>query len=72
MDSPSNNKQVSTEAVTVMMDSLPMAYVRPIMTESGKVYAVCTADGTQLATFSTEDAAFLAARQNDLEPMFTH
>ena len=31
-----------------MLYSLPVAYVRPVITDKGKNYAVCTADGTQL------------------------
>lgn len=72
MDTPSNNKHMSSEDFSVLLNSLPVAYVRPVDTEEGKIYAVCTADGTQLATFLTQDAAFFAARQNDLEPMFIH
>jgi|GEM_PF-2276922 len=72
MDSTGNNKQVSSEVLSLLVNSLPVAYVRPVITEEGKMYAVCTADGTQLAAFATQDAAFFAARQNDLEPMFIH
>jgi len=57
---------------SAVMDVLPVAYVRPVITEKGKTYAVCTADGTQLAIFATEDAAFFAAKQHDLEPMLLH
>jgi hypothetical protein len=60
------------EMYTVMMESLPVAYVRPVITENGRNYAVCTADGTQLALFATQDAAYFAAKQNDLEPMLIH
>jgi hypothetical protein len=50
----------------------PIAYVRPVITEQGKNYGVYTADGTQLAVFSTEDAAYFAAKQHDLEPVLIH
>lgn len=69
MDASDNN---SEELYSIMLDSLPVAYVRPVMTDKGKNYAVCTADGTQLALFATQDAAYFAAKQHDLEPMLIH
>ena len=69
MDSTNNNKHLYSETYIAALNALPVAYVRPILTHEGRSYAVCTADGTQLATFATQDAAFFAARQNDLEPM---
>jgi len=35
-------------------------------------FAVCASDGTQLALFSSRDAAMIAARQHDLEPVHIH
>ncbi len=55
-----------------MIDAAPIAYVRPVMTEQGKGYAVCSSDGTQLALFSTRDAAYFAAKQHDLDPVLIH
>ena len=72
MDTPNSNKSISEEFYTLMLNSLPVAYVRPVMTEQGKNYAVCTADGTQLALFATQDAAYFAAKQHDLEPLLLH
>lgn len=60
------------DVYTIMMDALPVAYVRPVITDKGKNYAVCTADGTQLALFATQDAAYFAAKQHDLEPVLLH
>jgi hypothetical protein len=71
MTTPENTK-MSAEDVSIMFNSLPIAYVRPIMTDKGRNYAVCSADGTQLAIFDTEDAAFFAAKQHDLDPMLLH
>jgi len=68
MDTP-NNKNAAEEFYALMLNSLPVAYVRPVMTDKGKNYAVCTADGTQLALFATQDAAYFAAKQHDLDPM---
>lgn len=72
MDTPSNTKSANAEAYAMMLETAPVAYVRPVMTEQGKNYAVCTADGTQLAVFATQDAAYFAAKQHDLEPMLIH
>ena len=64
--------KAGSEMYAMMLNSLPVAYVRPIVTDKGKTYAVCTADGTQLAVFSTQDAAYFAAKQHDLEPVLIH
>lgn len=72
MDSPENDNNANDGVYINLYESAPVAYVRPVMTESGKGYAVCTADGTQLALFSTQDAAYFAAKQHDLEPMLIH
>lgn len=71
MDAHDNNAGDDAYPTTVM-ESLPVAYVRPVITEKGKNYAVCTADGTQLALFATQDAAYFAAKQHDLEPVLIH
>lgn len=60
------------DTLFTMIDSSPIAYVRPVVTEQGKNYAVYTSDGTQLAVFSTRDAAYFAAKQHDLEPVLIH
>lgn len=62
----------SEEFYYSMIEVSPVAYVRPVITEQGKNYAVYTADGTQLAVFSTQDAAYFAAKQHDLEPVLIH
>jgi len=73
MDTPDNeNGNISQDAITFMMNSLVVAYIRPVTTEKGTNYAVCTADGTQLALFATQDAAYFAAKQHDLEPVLIH
>jgi hypothetical protein len=70
MDTPNDN--APTDEAFILLNTLPVAYVRPIMTEQGKSYAVCTTDGTQLAVFATQDAAYFAAKQHDLEPVLLH
>ena len=72
MDIPSDDTNTDIELFNLMLNVPPVAYVRPVMTEKGKGYAVCTADGTQLAVFPTQDAAYFAAKQHDLEPVLIH
>ncbi|MDE3036894.1 MAG: DUF1150 family protein [Pseudomonadota bacterium] len=71
MNTPSDTKALQ-DACSILLDSLAVAYVRPVVTDKGKSYAVCAADGTQLAMFATEDAAYFAAKQHDLEPVLIH
>jgi len=66
------NANDTSDVQTILLSSLPVAYVRPVITTKGKNYAVCAADGTQLALFATEDAAWYAAKQHDLEPVLLH
>ena len=48
-----------------------IAYIRPASKgETG--YAVCSADGKQLAVFPNYDAAFFTARQYNLAPVNVH
>ena len=72
IDTPSNSEALLDEICTVVIDTAPVAYIRPFETENGKNYAVCTADGNQLAVFSSQDAAYFAAKQHDLSPMLIH
>ena len=72
MNNPLSDKQLYNEIFSAIASAAPVAYIRPTLSGNAMTYAVCTADGTQLATFNTKEAAFLAARQHDLEPMHTH
>ncbi len=67
-----SNKLLYNEAISSLMGALPVAYIRPTRSGNATVYAVCTADGTELATFNSQEAAIFAARQHDLEPMLMH
>lgn len=49
-----------------------MAYIKPVLQGRETCYAVCAADGTQLAVFPTQEAAYFTARQHDLEPVSIH
>jgi Protein of unknown function (DUF1150) len=48
-----------------------VAYIRPVP-DGEKGYAVCSADGKQLAVFPTYDAAFFTAREYNLTPVNVH
>jgi len=71
MNTPSD-KTSAFETYSIIIPTLPVAYVRPVVTDHGTNYAVCTADGTQLALFATQDGAYFAAKQHDLEPVLIH
>lgn len=60
------------ELETSMLDMSPLAYVRPVITEKGTSYAVYSADGVQLALFSSQEEAWFAAKQHDLQPVHIH
>jgi hypothetical protein len=49
-----------------------VAYVRPAEQEGNAAYAVCSADGQELAVVAARDVAFALIRQNDLEPVSVH
>lgn len=50
-----------------------MTYIRPVMLEDNTLaYAVCSEDGSQLALFASEEAAYFSARQNNLSPVHVH
>ena len=57
---------------SILMDASAVAYGRPVETDRGPGYAVYAGDGTQLAVFSSRDAAYFAAKQHDLEPVLIH
>ena len=47
-----------------------LTYIRPVHTQNKENgYAVCAADGTQLAVFPTYNAAYFTARQYNLTPL---
>jgi hypothetical protein len=48
------------------------AYVRPAIQDGQPVYAIYSADGTQLAAAPSRALAFTLIRQNDLEPYDAH
>lgn len=49
-----------------------VAYIRPILVQNKKAYAIHAADGTPLSVMDTHDTAVIAVRHNDLEPVTVH
>jgi hypothetical protein len=54
----------------VMMGVGQLTYIRPAREEDG--YAVCAADGTELAIFPNYQQAYYTARQFHLDPVNVH
>ena len=49
-----------------------LAYVRPVVQDGVEAFAVCAADGTQMAVIPNRALAFAVVRQNDMEPVSVH
>ena len=49
-----------------------IAYVKPIVDDTGSTYAIHAADGTLLAIAEDRLVAFATIRDNDLEPVSLH
>lgn len=49
-----------------------VAFVKPVRVDSQKGFAICAADGRQMAVVGDHDQAVAAILQNDLEPVSVH
>jgi hypothetical protein len=49
-----------------------IAYVKPVTVDGVAGFAVCAADGTQMALIPNRDVAFAVVRQNEMEPLSVH
>lgn len=49
-----------------------VAYIKPVMIDGTRAYAVHAADGTEIAVLSNRDLAFATVRQHDIEPVSVH
>ena len=76
MNRPDNNSGNGTFPMTsrafLALGSMNVAYIKPVTVDGLLAYAIHAADGQELAVFSERDVAFVAARQNDLEPVSVH
>jgi hypothetical protein len=48
------------------------AYIKPVLVDGHKVFAIHAADGTPLTTASDRDVAFATVRQHEMEPTSVH
>ena len=76
MNRPDNNSATGAPPMTprafLALGSMNVAYIKPVTVDGLTAYAIHAADGQELAIFSARDVAFVAARQNDLEPVSVH
>jgi len=49
-----------------------VAFVKPVKVDAQRGFAICAADGRQMAVVSDHDQAIAAILQNDLEPVSVH
>jgi len=49
-----------------------IAYVKRVIINDAPAFAVCAADGTQIAVMKDYQVALAAVRQHDLEPLSVH
>ncbi len=49
-----------------------LAYVKPKRVKGRQVYAIHTADGSEIAVVEGRELAFATITQNDLEPLSVH
>jgi hypothetical protein len=49
-----------------------VAFVKPVTVDSQNGFAICAADGRQMAVVGDHDQAVAAILQNDLEPVSVH
>ncbi len=52
--------------------ALPVAYIKAVVLNGERVYAIHAADGSPLAIVTNRELAFAAVRQNELEPVSVH
>lgn len=64
-------RQISTQefAHFGMQD---VAYIRSVVVNDEPGFAICAADGTQVAVMSSREVAIATVRQHELEPLSVH
>ena len=55
-----------------MLGMEDLAYIRPVVEDGVEAFAVCAADGTQMAVIPNRNLAFAVVRQHDMEPLSVH
>ncbi len=49
-----------------------IAYVRPLLMQGASAFAICAADGTQMAIATDRDVAEAAIREHEMVPVAVH
>lgn len=65
------HKSISVEALAAL-GAPSLVYVKPIAVNGVEAFALHAADGSPIIVMASRDAAFAAARQNDMQPMSVH
>lgn len=65
------NHQMSAAALSELGQG-QIAYIKPLATDAGTLWAIHAANGDPLAVLESRDIALAALRQNDLEPFGIH
>lgn len=61
-----------TEHAFALLGVEDVAYIKEVIVEGSKLWAIIGADGTSLALAPNRDLAFAAALQNDRTPVSVH
>ena len=76
MQNKSSDGRTSTPAMTdhafALLGVEDVAYIKQVMVEGNKLWAIIGADGTSLALAPDRALAFAAAIQNDRTPVSVH
>ena len=71
-DNSGNGATPMTSRAFLALGSKHVAYIKSVTVDGSTAYAIHAADGQELAVFGEREVAFIAARQNDLEPLSVH
>lgn len=71
-DNSGNRGIQMTPSAFLALGSMHVAYVKPVTIDGAPAYAIHAANGQELAVYGERELAFVAARQNDLEPVSVH
>jgi hypothetical protein len=71
-----NDGQTQSEHFTarefLLLGLSHIAYVKPKTVNDSRVYAIYSADGSEMAVAADRDVAMALVRQHDMEPMSVH
>lgn len=61
-----------TENQLMQLGVSELAYVKPVLVEGSRVYAIHAADGSPMAVTDDREVAIAAIRQHEMEPALVH